>query len=117
LADLSFSPNLKAENWTNPKDVTWREKGWNIVEKAPLGISVRNLSTNDQYLINPIYETEIMTDTTKKSVIMSLVRHRPVMGPPIFFPMRDGAGWSFTGSPPTGSRLPEVSRKVRNGWS
>jgi hypothetical protein len=37
LADLSFSPNLKADNWTNPRDVSWGEKGWNVVEKAALG--------------------------------------------------------------------------------
>ena len=23
LAELSFSPNLKADNWTNPRDVSW----------------------------------------------------------------------------------------------
>jgi hypothetical protein len=40
LADLSFSPNLKADNWTNPRDVSWGEKGWNIVEKAPLGTPI-----------------------------------------------------------------------------
>ena len=34
LAELSFSPNLKADNWTNPRDVTWGEKGWQVV-KAP----------------------------------------------------------------------------------
>jgi hypothetical protein len=42
LANLSFSPNLKADNWTNPKDVSWGEKGWNLTggqaaEKAALG--------------------------------------------------------------------------------
>jgi hypothetical protein len=90
LADLSFSPNLKAaENWTNPRDVSWGEKGWNIVEKAPLGTPMGNMATNDQYLINPIYETEIMQDVAKKSVMMSLVRHRPMMGPSIFLPTRN----------------------------
>jgi hypothetical protein len=40
---LSFSPNLKAaENWTNPKDVSWGEKDWKLTgdqaaEKAALG--------------------------------------------------------------------------------
>jgi hypothetical protein len=40
---LSFSPNLKAaENWTNPKDVSWGERGWKLTggqaaEKAALG--------------------------------------------------------------------------------
>jgi hypothetical protein len=40
------------------------------------------MAANDQYLINPIYETEIMTDAAKKSVMMNLVRHRPMMGRP-----------------------------------
>jgi hypothetical protein len=54
LAGLSFSPNLKADKWTNPRDVSWDEKGW-------------NMATNDQYLINPIYETEIMQDARRKA--------------------------------------------------
>src|SRR5215471_8303487 len=91
LADLSFSPNLKADNWTNPKDVAWGEKGW-MVEKAPLGNPMANMATNDQYLINPIYETEIMQDAAKKSVMMGLVRHRPMLGPSIFLPTRDRGG-------------------------
>jgi hypothetical protein len=93
LADLSFSPNLKAaENWTNPRDVSWGEKGWNVNEKAALGTPMGNMTTNDQYLINPVYETEIMTDCAKKSVMMNLVRHRPMMGPSIFLPTRDRGG-------------------------
>src|SRR5215510_14499305 len=50
LADLSFSPNLKADNWTNPKDVAWGEKGWTLtygqVEKTPLGSPMGNMATN-----------------------------------------------------------------------
>jgi hypothetical protein len=91
LADLSFSPNLKADNWTNPKDVSWNEKGW-TVNKAALGEPMGNMATNDQYLINPIYETEIMTEAAKKSVMMNLVRHKPMMGPSIFLPTRDRGG-------------------------
>jgi HK97 family phage major capsid protein len=87
LAELAFSPNLKAaENWTNPKEVSWGEKGWNITEKAALGTPMGNLSTNDQYLINPVYETEIMQDAAKKSVMMNLVRYRPMTGSSIFLP-------------------------------
>ncbi|MDR1176572.1 MAG: phage major capsid protein, partial [Treponema sp.] len=92
LADLSFSPNLKADNWTNPRDVSWGEKGWITAEKAALGSPVGNMATNDQYLINPIYETEIMTDAAKKSVMMSLVRHRPMIGPFIFLPTQNRGG-------------------------
>jgi HK97 family phage major capsid protein len=126
LADLSFTPNLKADNWTNPREVSWGEKGWNIVEKAALGSPMGNLSTNDQYLINPIYETEIMTDTAKKSVMMNLVRHRPMMGPSIFLPTRDRGGvqlhWltaygqQITGSKPAGAQRVELKAYTLAGF-
>jgi HK97 family phage major capsid protein len=131
LADLSFSPNPRAENWTNPKDVSWTEKGWNMAgiassEKAALGTPMGNLSTNDQYLINPIYETEIMTDTAKKSVMMNLVRHRPMMGPSIFLPTRDRGGvelhWltaygqQITGSKPAGAERVELKAYTLAGF-
>jgi HK97 family phage major capsid protein len=126
LAELSFSPNLKAENWTNPRDVSWGEKGWNIVEKAPLGTPMGNMAANDQYLINPIYETEIMTDAAKKSVMMNLVRHRPMMGPSIFLPTRDRGGvelhWltaygqQITGSKPQGAQRVELKAYTLAGF-
>jgi HK97 family phage major capsid protein len=126
LADLSFSPNLKADNWTNPKDVTWGEKGWNIVEKAPLGTPMGNVATNDQYLINPIYETEIMQDVAKKSVMKNLVRHRPMMGPSIFLPTRDRGGvqlhWltaygqQIAGSKPQGAQRVELKAYTLAGF-
>jgi HK97 family phage major capsid protein len=115
LAELAFTPNLKADNWTNPRNVHWGEKGWNI-EKAALGTPMGNVSTNDQYLINPIYETEIMTDAAKQSVMMPLVRHRPMMGPSIFLPTRDRGGvqlhWlTAYGQQLTGSK-PESAERV-----
>jgi HK97 family phage major capsid protein len=126
LADLSFSPNLKADNWTNPRDVFWGEKGWNVAEKAALGSPVGNMATNDQYLINPIYETEIMTDAAKKSVMMSLVRHRPMMGPSIFLPTRNRGGvelhWltaygqQITGSKPQGAQRVELKAYTLAGF-
>ncbi|MDR2786170.1 MAG: phage major capsid protein [Treponema sp.] len=127
LADLSFSPNLKAaENWTNPRDVSWGERGWNVKEKAALGTPMGNMTTNDQYLINPIYETEIMTDAAKKSVMMNLVRHRPMMGPSIFLPTRDRGGvelhWltaygqQITGSKPAGAQRVELKAYTLAGF-
>jgi HK97 family phage major capsid protein len=125
LADLSFSPNLKSDNWTNPKDVTWGEKGW-TVNKAALGDPMGNMATNEQYLINPIYETEIMTDVAKKSVMMSLVRHRPMMGPSIFLPQRDRGGvqlnWltaygqKIEGSKPKGAERVELKAYTLAGY-
>jgi HK97 family phage major capsid protein len=125
LADLSFSPNLKADNWTNPKDVSWGEKGWKV-ERAALGEPMGNMATNEQYLINPIYETEIMTDVAKKSVMMNLVRHRPMMGPSIFLPTRDRGGvelhrltaygQQITGSKPKGAERVELKAYTLAGY-
>ncbi|MDR1617000.1 MAG: phage major capsid protein [Syntrophomonadaceae bacterium] len=114
LADLSFSPNLKADNWTNPKDVTWGDKGWKI-DKAVLGEPMGNMAANDQYLINPVFETEIIQSAAKKSVMMNLVRHRPMMGPSIFLPTRERGGvqlhWlTAYGQQITGSKPNSVER-------
>ena len=124
LADLAFSPNLKAENWTNPRDVSWDEKGWQV--KAPLGSPMGNMATNDQYLINPIYETEIMQDAAKRSVMMGLVRHRPMMGPSIFLPTRERGGvelnWltaygqQIKGSKPKGAERVELKAHTLAGY-
>jgi len=125
LADLAFSPNLKSENWTNPRDVSWSEKGW-TVSKAALGEPMGNMATNDQYLINPIYETEIMSDVAKKSVMMNLVRHRPMAGPSIFLPTRDRGGvqlnWltaygqKIEGSKPKGAERVELKAYTLAGY-
>jgi len=125
LADLAFSPNLKSDNWTNPKDVSWGEKGWSV-NKAALGDPMGNMSTNEQYLINPIYETEIMSDVAKKSVMMSLVRHRPMLGPSIFLPTRDKGGvqlnWltqygqKIEGSKPKGAERVELKAYTLAGY-
>jgi hypothetical protein len=117
LGELSFTPNLKADNWTNPREVSWGEKGFTVSEKAALGNPMGNLAANDQYLINPVYETEIMQDAAKKSVMMNLVRHRPMMGPSIFLPHGTGAGCSCIGLRPTGSRSPARNPPGRNGWN
>jgi HK97 family phage major capsid protein len=125
LADLAFSPNLKSDNWTNPKDVSWGEKGW-TVSKAALGDPMGNMATNEQYLINPIYETEIMSDVAKKSVMMGLVRHRPMLGPSIFLPTRDRGGvqlnWltaygqKIEGSKPKGAERVELKAYTLAGY-
>ncbi|GHV25596.1 hypothetical protein FACS189498_3960 [Spirochaetia bacterium] len=127
LAELAFSPNLKSDNWTNPADVSWDEKGWKV-DRAALGSPMGNLggATGEQYLINPIYETEILTEAAKKSVMMNLVRHRPMMGPSIFLPTRDRGGvqlhWltaygqQITGSKPKGAERIELKAYTLAGY-
>ncbi|AEF86364.1 putative phage capsid family [Treponema primitia ZAS-2] len=125
LAELSFTPNLKTDNWTNPRDVSWGEKGWKV-DRAALGEPMGNLATNDQYLINPIYENEIMQDAAKKSKMMKLVHNRSMMGPSIFLPTRDRGGvqlhWltaygqQITGSKPQGSQRVELKAYTLAGF-
>jgi HK97 family phage major capsid protein len=125
LNDLLFTPNLKADNWTNPRDVAWSDKGWTI-NKAALGNPMGDMSTNEQYLINPIYETEIMSDVAKKSVMMNLVRHRPMVGSSIFLPTRDRGGvklhWltaygqQIKGSKPEGAERVELKAYTLAGY-
>jgi HK97 family phage major capsid protein len=125
LADLSFSPNNKSENWTNPRDVLWTaDKGWTT--KAALGDPMGNMATNEQFLINPIYETEIMSEVAKKSVMMNLVRHRPMSGPSIMLPTRDRGGvqlnWltaygqKIEGSKPKGAERVELKAYTLAGY-
>jgi len=127
LADLAFSPNYKSDNWTNPKDVTWGEKGWQVSKTAAvLGEPMGNIATNEQYLINPIYETEIMSEVAKKSVMMNLVRHRPMLAPSIFLPTRDRGGvqlnWltaygqKIEGSKPKGAERVELKAYTLAGY-
>jgi HK97 family phage major capsid protein len=125
LAELAFTPNLKADNWTNPRDVTWGDKGW-TAGKAALGTPMGNMATNEQYLINPVYEAEIMQDAAKQSVMMPLVRHRPMLGASIFLPTRDRGGvqlhWltaygqQIKGSKPAGAQRVELKAYTLAGF-
>jgi len=94
LGELHCSPNLKSDNWNNPRDFNWTaEKGFHLAStKAALGDPMGNMATNEQFLINPIYENAIMQDAAKQSVMMSLVKHRPMTGPSIFLPERERGG-------------------------
>ena len=124
LADLGFSPNAKSENWTNPRNVEWGANGWR--EKTALGTPMGDLSTNDQYLINPVYETEIMQNAAQKSVMMHLVRHRPMTGASVFLPTREHGGvqlqWltaygqQITGSKPAGAQRVELKAYTLAGF-
>ena len=91
LGELKAVPNIKGENWVNPGKMSWEAgKGW--LQKDSLGTPMGDLSGNDQYLINPIYESQIMSDAREISVMMSLVSNRPMSGPSIFLPQRDRGG-------------------------
>ncbi|QEN06814.1 phage major capsid protein [Oceanispirochaeta crateris] len=91
LGELKAIPNIKGESWVNPRDMNWvAGKGW--VSKDSVGTPMGDMTSNDQYLINPIYETQIMSDARKTSVMMSLVSNRPMTGPSLFLPQRDRGG-------------------------
>lgn len=117
LAEEGFSPNLRNENWTNPREVNWETgKGWQINHKDVLGDPMGNMATNDQYLINPIYENQIMTDARKKSVMMGLVHHRLMTGPSVFLPTRERGGvilnWLTSYGQKINSSKPNMGERV-----
>ena len=128
LGELKCSPNLKSDNWNNPKDFAWSpEKGFQLSStKAALGDPMGNMATNEQYLINPIYETAIMQDVAKHSVMMGLVKNRPMTGPSIFLPQRDRGGvelkWltaygqKIEGSKPKGATRVELKAYTLAGY-
>lgn len=92
LGELQFSPNLRNEKWNNPRDFSWQtDKGF-VPTKAALGDPVGNLATNDQYLINPVYESVIMEEAAKQSVMMPLVTHRLMTSNSLFLNERDKGG-------------------------
>ncbi|MCR4940770.1 MAG: phage major capsid protein [Treponemataceae bacterium] len=96
LGELKCVPNLKSENWNNPSDFQWtREKGFVLRKKDTPVEPMGNMATNEQYLINPIYESVIMEDAARKSVMMDLVNHIPMKGPSIWIPERDRGGVSL----------------------
>ena len=128
LGELKCSPNLKSDNWNNPRDFVWSaDKGFQTANtKAALGEPMGNMATNEQYLINPIYETAIMQDAAKQSVMMNLVKHRPMTGPSIFLPQRDRGGvelkWltaygqKIDGSKPQGATRVELKAYTLAGF-
>lgn len=128
LGELRCSPNLKSDNWNNPRDFNWTaEKGFQLSNnKAALGEPMGNMATNEQYLINPIYESAIMQDAAKQSVMMNLVKHRPMTGPSIFLPQRERGGvelkWltaygqKIDGSKPQGATRVELKAYTLAGF-
>lgn len=128
LGELKCSPNLKSDNWNNPRDFAWTpEKGFQLSNtKAALGEPMGNIATNEQFLINPIYETAIMQDAAKLSVMMNLVKHRPMTGPSIFLPQRERGGvelkWltaygqKIDGSKPQGATRVELKAYTLAGF-
>lgn len=92
LGEMKFTPNLRNEKWNSPKDFVWQaEKGF-VPAKSVLGEPLGNLSANDQFLINPVYETAIMEEAAKQSVMMNLVTHRLMGGGSLYLNERDKGG-------------------------
>ena len=128
LGELKCFPNLKSDNWNNPRDFNWTaEKGFQLSStKATLGDPMGNMATNEQFLINPIYENAIMQDAAKQSVMMNLVKHRPMTGPSMFLPQRERGGvelkWltaygqKIEGSKPRGATRVELKAYTLAGF-
>jgi HK97 family phage major capsid protein len=126
IGEAKCCPNLRTEKWNNPKDFSWTaEKGFTAT-KDVLGTPMGDMATNEQYLINPVYEDTILTDVAKKSVMMGLVTTRPMTGPSLFIPEHDrggvvlhwltGIGQKIEGSKPNGAVRKELKAYTLAGY-
>jgi HK97 family phage major capsid protein len=89
LAEMGYTPNFKATSWTNPKDVTWAlGKGWQV-QRTGMGDAMGDMSSGDKFLIHPSYEREVISIAEKKSVMMPLVSHSPMMVPTKIIPVEE----------------------------
>jgi HK97 family phage major capsid protein len=108
LAELGFSPNFGTDKWTNPKDVNWvMGKGW--IERAasePMG----DMSTSDQFLIHPSFETELVAIAEKKSVMMSLVESTPMNTASTSIPVEEQVDVNLEWLTAYGDEIKEVAK-------
>jgi HK97 family phage major capsid protein len=89
LAEMGYTPNFKSTSWTNPKDVTWAlGKGWQV-QRTGMGDAMGDMSTGDKFLIHPTYERELVSIAEKKSVMMPLVSHSPLVGQTRIIPIEE----------------------------
>ena len=129
LGELHCVPNLKNDNWNSHKDFSWNAEKGMFTAKAssstPVG-AMGNMSTNDQYLINPVYEDMILQDALKQSVMMPLVTHRPMTSSSLFVSEHDRGGvvlnWltsygeKIKGTKPTGPTRKELKAYTLAGY-
>jgi len=115
LAELGFSPNFGNDNWTNPKDVNWvMGKGW-TAQRAAAGDPMGDLSTSDQFLIHPAYETELVSIAEKKSVMMSLVNSTPMSTSSVIIPVEEDVDVKLEWLTAYGDEIKEVEQpKIEN---
>jgi HK97 family phage major capsid protein len=115
LAEMGFTPNFGTANWTNPRDVNWvMGKGW-IAQRAGLGDPMGDMTTSDQLLIHPSYETELVTIAEKKSVMMSLIDSVPMSTASIIVPVEEDVEVNLNWYTPYGEEIQEVEQpKIEN---
>jgi HK97 family phage major capsid protein len=115
LAELGYSPNFGADNWTNPRDVNWvMGKGW-IAQRAAAGDPMGDMSTSDQFLIHPTFENELVAIAEKKSVMMPLVDSVPMTAASVIVPVEEQTDVDLEWLTPYGEEIPEVAQpKIEN---
>jgi len=108
LAELGFSPNFGTDKWTNPKSIDWIVgKGWiNKAASEPMG----DMSTSDQFLIHPSFETELVSIAEKKSVMMSLVESTPMTTASVSIPVEEQVDVDLEWLSGYGAEIPEVEK-------
>jgi HK97 family phage major capsid protein len=88
MAELGAVPNPKTgsdQEWINPRSVLYDKDREKFVNKDPVG-SPFGGTTDGQYVINTIYERELIRYAAKQSAMMGKVRTIPMAGNTISWP-------------------------------
>ncbi len=89
------------EDWDQATKWDWNpEKGMleykGVVQKADLGSPLEGDTGTGQYVINPIYERELIRQAAETSDMMSYVRHLPMLAPTHSWPVLASNGFTIT---------------------
>jgi len=126
------TPNLKSGvdmDWTRERAVSFDKNGGRFVNRDPTGTPVGQ-GTDGQYVINTIYERELLRYANKQSAMMGQVRTVPMIGNTLSWPTLDKVSGNLTwhnnpqgdnhpyrevGRPSFGARV-ELTCQTLAGW-
>lgn len=131
VAELGSTPQMKTGpdiDWTESRNFKWDKDGRRFLTRDPVG-SPFGGTTDGQYVINTIYERELIRYATKKSAMMDLVRTIPMAGNTISWPTLDrfatrlywhtntqgNPAYREAGKPSFGTRV-ELTCQTLAGW-
>jgi len=132
MIQLGMTPQNRGssdQDWTDPRSISFDKDHKRFVNKDSLGSPLGG-TTDGQYVINTIYERELMKYAQKQSAMMGKVRTIPMAGNTISWPTLDrynthlywhnnpqgsGGNYKEAGKPAFGPRV-ELTCQTLAGW-